>query len=80
LPLLSQRFAANDVAGYGARARKVEEIFNGFDPWEAHDMRDRIQARTPGDEVARLIYDNLSTAERDKLIGILNRITPPRRY
>jgi hypothetical protein len=76
LPLLRLRFAANDVAGYGARARKVEEIFKKFDPFEANDLHRRLQARRPGDQVVRYFFEHLSTAERNKLIGILQGIYP----
>lgn len=76
LPLLKMRFAANDVAGYGARARKVEAIFKKFDPFDVNDMRHRLAARAPGDEVVRYFYEHLSTAERNNLLGILQGIFP----
>jgi hypothetical protein len=76
LPLLKLRFAASDVAGYGERVRKIEVIFKKFDPFEANDMRRRLEARRPGDEVARYFYEHLSTAERSRLVEILKGIWP----
>jgi hypothetical protein len=76
LPRLKMRFAANDVAGHGARARKVEAIFKKFDPFEVNDMRRRLAARSSGDEVVRYFYEHLSTAERANLLGILRGIFP----
>ena len=76
LPLLKMRFAANDLAGYGARARKVEAIFRTFDPFDVNDLRHRLAARAPGDEVVRYFYEHLSTGERNRLLGILQGIFP----
>jgi hypothetical protein len=76
LPLLSVRYAANDVAGYGARARKVEAIFKKFDSFEANDMLRRLEARRPDDQVVRYFYEHLSSAERNNLVGILKGIWP----
>jgi hypothetical protein len=76
LPLLKVRYAANDVAGYGARARNVEAIFKKFDSFEANDMLRRLEARRPDDQVVRYFYEHLSSAERNNLVGILKGIWP----
>ena len=71
LGLLQQRFAKQDVGGYGERARRVEAIFSGTLVVEAAALYLRLASRQPADKVSVAFYDILSTAERMKLLGIL---------
>lgn len=76
VPIFQQRFGANDVAGYGARVRKLEDIFNRMEAADARDLRLRLDARRPGDKVAQYFFANLSAATRLKLLGILKNRYP----
>jgi len=76
VPILQQRFAANDVGGYGARVRKLEDIFNKLETFDARDLRARLEARSSGDKVAQYFYANLSTPTRLKLLGVLKNRYP----
>ena len=69
--LLQPRYAANDVAGYGARARKLEEVFRSATKAEAIPLYPRLVMRKPGDKVATYFNDHLSTPTRTKLLQIL---------
>lgn len=71
IELLQRRYAANDVAGYGGRARKVEQLFQSTSPPEATGLFTRLTVRNNSDKVALYFYAHLSTAERNKLLQIL---------
>lgn len=71
LPILAQRFAANDVAGFGARVKKVEEIFSRLEPYETQPLLARLTVRRAGDKLSQYFHDHLSTPTRTKLLGIL---------
>jgi hypothetical protein len=74
--MLEPRFRADDVQGYGQRARKLEQVFGSLTVIEAAPLIARLVARKPGDRVAALFHGHLSTATRLKLINILRtRIT-----
>jgi hypothetical protein len=70
LSLLEPRYHAADVAGYGARARKLEEVFRTLSIAEAIPLFTRLQTRAPGDKVAMYFHDHLATATRQKLLDI----------
>jgi hypothetical protein len=69
--LLQPRYAADDVAGFGARARKLEEVFRSARTAEALPLYPRLVARKPGDKVSMYFHDHLSTPTRTKLLQIL---------
>jgi hypothetical protein len=71
IELLAPRYAANDVAGYGGRARKLEKLFNTVEPAQAKTLLPRFQSRMRGDRVSVLFHDHLSTTTRNNLVGIL---------
>ena len=75
--LLEPRFRADDVAGYGNRARELERVFGSLTLIEAAPLIARLVGRKVGDRVATLFHDHLATATRTKLINILRaRISP----
>jgi len=75
ISLLQPRFAANDVPGYGARARKLEQVILTVNKAEALPLRPRLTTRKAGDKVSMYFHDHLSTATRNKILQILqNRI------
>jgi hypothetical protein len=71
IPLLKQRFTATDVAGSGRRGKQVEEIFNNLNSTQAKILRERLEARAAGDELARFFYANLTPETIGRLMGIL---------
>ena len=71
ISLLQPRYAADDVAGYGARARKLEGVFRSASIEEAGPLFPRLALRRPGDNVSMLFHDHLSTPTRKKLLQIL---------
>jgi hypothetical protein len=71
LPLLKKRFAADDVAGFSDRVRKVEEVFRDLSAPNARSLLRRLEARNRDDKVAQYFHDHLSTKSRDALIEIL---------
>jgi hypothetical protein len=71
LPILAQRFDASDVSGYGGRVKKLEEIFGKLEAFYAGPLLARLEVRRRGDKVAEYFHDHLSTATRNKLMGIL---------
>jgi len=71
IELLQRRYAAHDVAGYGGRARKVEQLFQSTSPPEATALFTRLTVRNSSDKVALYFYAHLSTAERNKLLQVL---------
>ncbi len=71
LRILRTRYAANDVMGYGSRAKLLESVFAGTNVAEAAALFSRLKLRRPGDKVAMFFYGHLSTAARNKMLGIL---------
>jgi hypothetical protein len=69
--LLEPRFRADDVEGFGQRAKKLAQVFAGLSLIEAVPLLVRLVSRRPGDEVAKLFHNHLATATRIKLINIL---------
>ena len=71
LPILEKRYAESDVAGFGGRVRKLEDIFRGADQLQARELLGRLSLRRNGDRVSMYFYDHLSAATRAHLLGIL---------
>ena len=71
LRLLEPRYRADDVAGYGGRARELEAVFRQMLGQEAVPLLGRLISRRPGDKVAMYFHDHLATATRKKLLKIL---------
>lgn len=71
ISLLQPRYAADDVAGFGARAKKVEQVFQSTNMVEALPLFTRLVLRRPGDTVSTYFHDHLSTPTRTKLLQIL---------
>lgn len=71
ISLLQPRFAADDVGGYGARARKVETVFGSAGIVQALPLFARLVMRRPGDNVSMYFHDNLSTPTRMRLLQTL---------
>lgn len=71
ISLLQPRYSPNDVAGFGARARKVERVFQSANVAEALPLFTRLVLRRPGDTVSTYFHDHLSTPTRTKLLQIL---------
>jgi len=72
LRILRTRYAASDVLGYGQRARLLESVFGSTNAAEATALLSRLKLRRAGDKVATFFYAHLSTATRNKLLGILS--------
>lgn len=77
VPLLKKRYAANDVAGYGGRARQLEAMFARLDELEADAYLRRLSVRKAGDAASMYFYDHLSRHERAKLLNILREASRP---
>ena len=71
ISLLQPRYAADDVAGFGARARKLEQAFRSATIGQAIPLFTRLVTRTLGDKVSMFFHDHLSTPTRTKLLRIL---------
>ena len=71
ISLLQPRYAADDVAGFGARARKLEQVFRSASIEEALPLFTRLVSRRLGDNVSMLFHDHLSTPTRKNLVQIL---------
>jgi hypothetical protein len=71
ISLLQPRYAFNDVARYGARARKLEQVFQSTNMAEAVPLKTRLLLRDPRDKVSTYFHDHLSTPTRTKLLQIL---------
>lgn len=71
LGLLEPRYRANDVAGYGGRARELEVGFRQMQGPEVVPLLGRLISRRSGDKVAMYFHDHLATATRKKLLKIL---------
>jgi hypothetical protein len=70
ISLLKPRYASDDVAGYGARARTLEQVFRSATPAQASALATRIASRNAVDNVSRYFHDHLSTLTRTKLLQI----------
>jgi hypothetical protein len=73
IDILEPRFRADDVAGYGARARRLERLAASANAVESLPMFIRLLLNRPGDRVARLFHQNLSTALRKRVLNQLRR-------
>jgi hypothetical protein len=71
LPLLQTRYNANDVAGYGGRFKKLQELFRRLYQPVAMALYSRLEHRKVGDMVSMAFYDHLSSEGRAVLLGIL---------
>jgi hypothetical protein len=71
LPILKQRFGANDVSGFGGRVKKLEEFFSKLRAVDARELLRRLEARRHGDQVAHYFHDHLSPVTTNRLMGIL---------
>jgi hypothetical protein len=69
--ILEKRYAANDVAGFGGRVKRLEQLFQGANPMDARTLVPRLANRRNGDRVSMYFHDHLSTATRTNLLGIL---------
>jgi len=71
ISLLQPRYAADDVVGFGGRARKLEEVFRSASMGQALALFPRLVGRLPQDKVSIYFHDHLSTPTRTKLRQIL---------
>jgi len=71
IEILEKRYAANDVAGFGGRVKRLEQLFRAAQPSDARRLVPRISSRIAGDKVSMYYHDHLSTATRINLLGIL---------
>jgi len=77
LPVIKVRFAANDDNGPSARVNKLADIFGKLTGLEAAHLWKRLQARAPGDEIARNFFANLSPPSINRLMAILRTRSGP---
>jgi hypothetical protein len=75
ISLLQPRYAPDDVAGFGARAKKVEQVFQSTSVAQALPLFGRLVSRRAGDKVSTYFHDHLSTPTRAKLLQILQNRT-----
>jgi hypothetical protein len=73
VPILEKRYGPNDIAGFGGRVKKLEEMFRGLDQLQAMALLNRLTMRKNGDQVSMYFYDHLSAATRTNLLGILRK-------
>ena len=73
IEILETRYRADDVAGYGARARRLERLVASANAAESLPMFARLLLRPPGDRVAQLFHDHLSTALRKRVLDQFRR-------
>jgi hypothetical protein len=71
IELLEKRFRADDLAGYGGRLRQFRRLIETVNRSEAFSLFVRLRLRPPGDRVAQLFHDHLSTATRNQVLGYL---------
>jgi len=76
VPLLKERYAASDVAGYSMRLRRVEEFLGKIDKDQAMVLRERLEARKPNDELVRYFFGHLSHETANRLLGIVRAKWP----
>jgi hypothetical protein len=66
-----EKYAATDVAGYGARFRRLKNDFAKCSIARARDLAIRLTVRRSGDRVSELFYDRLSREGCAILLAIL---------
>jgi hypothetical protein len=71
--ILKPKYHATDVAGYGARVRKLEQVFGALKFNDAIPLVTRLLLKNNGDLVAGYFHHHLATATRDSLMNILKR-------
>ena len=71
--ILEQRFAATDVAGFGGRVKRLEQIFGTLSRVEAVPLLTRLELRPAGDKVATYFHSHLSTPTKTNLLQILRK-------
>jgi hypothetical protein len=71
LRLLEMRYRATDVAGFGGRVRKLEDIFRHAEPIRAKSLTQRLHLRNPADRMSVVFHDHLARTTRNSLLGIL---------
>jgi len=69
--LLQPRYGADDVSGFGARAKTLERVFRSTSIVQALPLFTRLVVRKPADNVSMYFHDHLSTATRTKLLQTL---------
>lgn len=69
--LLAMRYDAKDVAGFGGRVKKLEDIFGHAEPIRAQCLLQRLQLRIATDKMSVFFHDHLSTRTRNSLLAIL---------
>ena len=69
--ILSVRYRANDVPGFGGRVNTLRQMFNHMEHVRAQTVLARLQIRTPNDKMSVYFHDHLSTASRNELLSIL---------
>ena len=77
VPILEKRYAATDVAGFGGRVKRLEEIFRGLDQLQAQQLNERLTYRRNTDKVSKYFYEHLSSATRVNLLKILQERARP---
>ena len=77
VPILEKRYAANDVAGFGARVKQLEEIFRGLNQLDAQRLLDRLTFRRNGDKLSMAFHDALSKSTITNLLNILRGAARP---
>jgi len=77
LPIIKVRFAASDTNGPSARVNRLADIFGKLTGLEAAHLWKRLQARSPGDELARNFFANLSPHSITRLTAILKTRSGP---
>ncbi|WP_049768165.1 hypothetical protein [Methylocella silvestris] len=77
LPVLAKRYDPSDVAGFGGRVKRLEEIFRSLNELQAEALLARLSSRRSGDQVSITFHDHLSTPTRASLLHILRGISAP---
>jgi hypothetical protein len=77
VPILEKRYAANDVAGFGGRVKRLEKLFGELDWTQAQALHGRLASRRNGDKVSMYFYDRLSSATRTHLLKTLQTAARP---
>lgn len=68
---LLEKYASNDVRGYGARLRSLRRDFLYCSHKRAMELKSRLSKRTKGDQVSELFYDRMSSGGRALLLRVL---------
>lgn len=69
---LLEKYAATDVAGYGARLRALREHFAVCSLGRAKELTARLSVRRRGDRLSELFHDRLSRDGRAILLRVLD--------